>query len=339
MKFGLMFSFIVEEGQSQLETFQEMETILPLAEELGYSSFHTTEHHFQWNGWAPSPLMVLAKAAALTKNMRLATNIMVLPLYNPLRLIEDLTTLDNLSNGRLTIGVAPGYASEEMNAYDIPMAERFGRFEEIIDIIELAWSGEPFEWKGRYYTIGKAELVPQPAQEKLPLWYGVSGPKLLKRAAERRVPVTASPRHTTEELKSHFQRYTEIAAENGYTPEARPIIREVFVAPTQEEAERIAGPAIMNMFSLYGKKSAEGERPLANDEGKVIEDASTVNFTTFAGRYIVGDPQTCIEQIRALDAEVAPTELIARMQMPGISTADFERSLRLFATEVMPAFA
>ena len=339
MKFGLMFSFIHEQDQRQLETFNEMDTILPLAEELGYSSFHTTEHHFQWNGWAPSPLMVLAKAAGLTKTMRLATNIMLLPLYNPLRLVEDLATLDNLSNGRLTIGVAPGYASEEMDAYKIPMAERFGRFEEIIDIIQLAWEGDPFEWEGRYYNIGKAELVPKPVQDKLPIWYGVSGPKLLARAAKRRMPVTASPRHTAEELKDHFERYTAIAAEEDYTPPVRPIIREVFVAPTQEEAERIAGPAIMNMFSLYGKKSEEGARALANDSGEVIDDAAKVSFKTFASRYVVGDPESCIEQIRKLEAEVNPTELVCRMQMPGISTADFERSLRLFAEKVMPAFA
>jgi alkanesulfonate monooxygenase SsuD/methylene tetrahydromethanopterin reductase-like flavin-dependent oxidoreductase (luciferase family) len=333
-----MFSFIFEEGQSHLSTFDEMNTIVPLAEELGYSSFHTTEHHFQWNGWAPSPLMVLAKAAGLTTSMRLATNIMTLPLYNPLRLVEDLATLDNLSNGRLTIGVAPGYASEEQHAYNIPMSERFGRFEEILDIIQLAWTGEPFEWQGRYYSLGPMQLVPKPVQQKLPIWYGVSGPKLLQRAADRRVPVTASPRHTADELKQHFARYEEAAAQKGYVPEERPVIREVFVAPTTEEAERIAGPAIMNMFSLYGKKSAEGERALSNDSGELIEDAALVSFRTFSSRYIVGDPESCIEQLRRFDAEIAPTELVCRMQMPGISTPDFERSVRLFAGEVMPAF-
>lgn len=338
MKFGLMFSFIFEEGQSHLTTFDEMDTILPLAEELGYSSFHTTEHHLQWNGWAPSPLMVLAKAAGLTKKMRLATNIMLLPLYHPLRLVEDLAVLDNLSNGRLSIGVSPGYTSEEFEAYNVPMAERFGRFEEMVNIIQLAWKGEPFEWQGKYYTIGNAELVPKPVQEKLPIWYGVSGPKLLRRAAERRLPVTASPRHTTAELKEHFARYTSVAAEIGYVPEERPVIREVFVAPTQEEAERIAGPAIMNMFSLYGQKSAEGARALRDDQGNLIEDPSQVSFKTFAARYIVGDPASCVEQLRAFEAEVNPTELVCRMQLPGVSTADFERSLRLFAEQVMPAF-
>ena len=77
----------------------------PYAEALGFDSFQTTEHHFQNNGWAPSPLIVLAKAAGLSRRMRLVTNILVLPLYDPLRLVEDVATLDNLCEGRLTLGV------------------------------------------------------------------------------------------------------------------------------------------------------------------------------------------------------------------------------------------
>jgi alkanesulfonate monooxygenase SsuD/methylene tetrahydromethanopterin reductase-like flavin-dependent oxidoreductase (luciferase family) len=338
MDFGLMFSFIVANGQTNADAYRELDTLLPLAEELGFSSFHTTEHHFQRNGWAPSPLMVLAKAAGLTKRMRLASNILIAPLYHPLRLAEDLAVLDNLSAGRVSIGLAPGYASEELAAYDVPMAERFARFEETVDILQLAWKGEPFSWEGKYFTIPWAHLVPRPIQDELPIWYGVSGPKLLKRAAQRRLPVTASPRHTSDELVEHFARYDAVAAEQGYVPDARPVIREVFIAPTQEEAEAVAGPAITEMFSLYGLKSAQGERALTNDEGELITNEGQVDFRTFSSRYVVGDPDSAIDQIRLLRETVDPTELVCRMQLPGVSSAHFERSMRLFAREVMPAF-
>ncbi|MCW2793117.1 MAG: Flavin-dependent oxidoreductase, luciferase family [Nocardioides sp.] len=339
MEFGLMFSFIVNGEQTNLDAYREMDTLLPLAEELGFTSFHTTEHHFQSNGWAPSPLMVLAKAAGLTSTMRLATNILLVPLYHPLRLAEDLAVLDNLSEGRISVGIAPGYASEEFHAFAIPMAERVGRFEEAIDILQLAWKGEPFTWEGKYFSIPWAHLVPAPVQETLPIWYGVSGPRLLERAAERRVPVTASPRHTISELKAHFDRYGAVAAETGYVPDERPVIREVFIAPTQEEAEAIAGPAITEMFSLYGLKSAQGERALTNDAGELVTHEGQVDFRTFSSRYVVGDPESAIDQIQHLRDEIDPTVLVCRMQLPGVSTEHFERSLRMFATEVMPAFA
>jgi len=340
MKFGLMYSFVVPPDSefSNLDAYREMDELLPLAEELGLSAFHTTEHHFQFNGWAPSPLLVLAKAAGLTKKMRLATNILIVPLYDPLRLAEDVATLDNLSEGRVTLGVSPGYVSEEMNAYNVPMKERFGRFEEALDLLEVAWRGEEFTWDGTYFKIPKAKIVPKPVQERIPIWYGVSGPKLLQRAAERKVPVTASPRHTVSELTEHFAHYGEIAARNGYQPEERPIIREVFIAPTTEEAERLAGPAVTHLFSLYGKKSAQGERPLRNDSGELIRDESMVDFRTFSSRYVIADPETAIREIKELQAALQPTELICRMQLPGIPTKYLERSIRLFAEEVMPAF-
>lgn len=341
MKFGLMYSFVVppDTGCTNLDAYREMDDLLPLAEELGFEGFHTTEHHFQFNGWAPSPLVVLGKAAGLTKRMRLVTNILIVPLYHPLRLAEDVATLDNLSEGRVTLGVSPGYVSEELAAFGVSAKERFGRFEEALDLMELAWKGEPFTWEGRHFNLPEAKVVPKPVQDRIPIWYGVSGPKLLRRAAERGVPVTASPRHTVDELISHFRHYGEVATANGYTPTERPVIREVFIAPTTEAAERLAGPAVTHMFSLYSKKSAQGERELRNDSGELITHEGMMDFRTFSSRYVIGDPPTAVREIKKLRKQVQLTELICRMQLPGIPTRDLERSIRLFAEEVMPAFS
>jgi len=340
MKFGLMYSFIVPPGSTMthLDTFREMDELIPLAESLGFDSFQTTEHHFQDNGWAPSPLPVLAKAAGLTRHMRLVTNILVLPLYDPLRLAEDILTLDNLSEGRLTLGVSPGYVSEEFTAYGIAHGERFARAEEILDILEKSWRDEVLSHKGRYYEIPPVRLMPRPVQHPIPIWYGVSGPKLLQRAAARHCPVTASPRHTVEELVQHYARYDEAAAAVGFSTRERPVIREVFIAPTNERAERLAGPAVTHLFGLYGRKSAAGERQLRNDRGELITDAAQVDFRTFASRYVIGDPVSACEQLKDAVDRLEPSELICRMQLPGIPTEDLATSMRLFAEQVMPRF-
>lgn len=340
MKFGLMYSFIVppDSRMTHYDTFRELETLLPLAETLGFASFHTTEHHLQANGWAPSPLIVLAKAAGLTKHLRLATNVLVLPLYDPLRLVEDVATLDNLCDGRLTLGVAPGYVSEEFTAYGVPHQQRFARAEEILDILQASWADEFLQHHGRYYQIPRVRVVPRPVQQNIPIWYGVSGPKLLQRAAARGCPVTASPRHTNDELIAHYQRYDEAAATYGLQTAERPIIREVFVAPTQAEAEDLAGPAIAHLFGLYGQKSAQGERELRNDQGELIGGDGEVDFRSFRSRYIVGDPTTVSYDIGELIHDLAPSEIICRMQLPGVPSAMFERSLRLFGERVMPRF-
>jgi len=317
MKFGLMYSFIVPPGSNMthLDTFREMDELIGYAEQLGFDSFQTTEHHFQSNGWAPSPLPVLAKAAGLTRTMRLVTNILVLPLYDPLRLAEDILTLDNLCEGRLTLGVSPGYVSEEFTAYGVPHAERFSRAEEILDILEKSWRDDVLEHDGRYYRIPPTRLMPRPVQQPIPIWYGVSGPKLLRRAAERGCPVTASPRHTVDELVDHYARYDAAAAEVGFATTERPVIREVFVAPTTQRAEELAGPAVNHIFGLYGRKSAEGERALRNDRGELITDAAQVDFRTFASRYIIGDP--ALRGDHAPEATGAPVvSLVGQTQAP-----------------------
>lgn len=341
MKFSIMFSFVVPPwaSMSRQDSYDEMRELLPLAEELGYDSFHTTEHHFQPNGWCPSPLIVLAAAAAFTERMRLVTNILVVPLYDPLRLAEDAASLDNIAGGRLTLGVSPGYVSEEFAAYRVPREERFRRFEETLDLLMVAWTQESFTFDGEFFKVPETTLVPRPIQQPIPIWYGVSGPKLLQRAARRGCPVTASPRHTLTELKDHYARYEAAAAEHGTGSSERPVIREVFIAPTTEEAERIAGPAVTHLFELYEKKSAAGERELRNDRGELVTETGQLDFRNFSSRYVIADPATAIEEIRVLQEELQPTELICRMQLPGISTRDLRRSMELFADEVMPAFA
>ena len=143
---------------------------------------------------------------------------------------------------------------------------------------------------------------------------------------------------TNEELQAHYQRYDEAAAKVGFATSERPSSREVFVAPTTAEAERLAGPAITHLFSLYGRKSAQGERELRNDEGKLITDEREVDFRTFASRYIVGDVQSVTESMHALVDDLAPSEIICRMQLPGIRTEKFEQSLRLFGEQVITRF-
>jgi len=260
-------------------------------------------------------------------------------LCQPLRLLEDLLTLDNLSGGRVTLGTSPGYVSEEFSAYGVTYEDRFRLHEEIIDFLQQGWA-DPSDvgFEGKLFQVPSVALMPTPVQRELPIWYGVSGPKLLARAARRRVPVTASPRHALGELVEHFARYEQVAAEVGYVPEERPVIREAFVAPTVAEAERLAGPALEQMFSLYARKSAEGERGLRNDNGDLVTEASAVKFQNFASRYMVGDPEVMRRDIQELIDRLAPTEIVLRMQLPGIPTDALEQSLRLFAKEVMPAF-
>ena len=208
MKFGLLFAHQVppESGIANSETYRDMLGCLPRAEELGYVSAFQCSHHVQKDGFCPSPLVAMAGAAAVTEQMRIGTAVLLVPLYAPLKLAEDIAVIDNLSGGRFVFGVAPGYVSQEFTAHGVPREERVGRFEEALDLMIQAWSGEPFSFEGRYYQVPEGRVTPKPVQQPHPpIWYGVSAPGSLRRAAARRSVQIMSPRHGLAELEAHLR--------------------------------------------------------------------------------------------------------------------------------------
>lgn len=343
MKFGLLFSHQVPPGSGLRadETYSDMLSCLPRAEELGYESCFMVSHHAQKDGLCPGPLVACAGAASVTRRMRIGTGVLLVPLYAPLKLAEDVAVLDNLSGGRFVFGVAPGYVAAEFAAHGIPRDERVGRFEEALDLMTLAWTSETFSFDGKYYQVPETRLTPKPVQRPHPpLWYGVSATASLKRAARRHAVQIMSPRHGPEELLAHFKPYEEEAARIGWNIPERPIIRAMFVAPTKAAAEAIATPALNYLFTeLYGAASAAGDRILRNADGAVITDKHQVDFDNFKNRYIIGDPEFAIAELARYRDAVQPTEVVCWMHLPGIRGADAMRSVELVAREVMPHFA
>jgi alkanesulfonate monooxygenase SsuD/methylene tetrahydromethanopterin reductase-like flavin-dependent oxidoreductase (luciferase family) len=342
MDFGLSFAAqtLPGSGQSFHSSYRDMLDCLPEAEELGYSSVFHISHHGRDDGFCPSPLLALASAAAVTEKMRLGTAVLLVPLYHPVKLAEDLAVLDQISNGRVVLGAAPGYVADEFAMMGIPRDERNRRFEEALDLLQLAWKGEPFEFDGRYYQVPAGTRVgPHPVNREIPIWYGVSGPRMLANAAKRGCAVVASPRHTVEEVREHYDRYEAVAAEVGYQITERPMMREVFIAETQEEAERIAAPGIEYLFQdLYGRRSAMGERELRTDDGELVRDLRQAMFEALRGRFIVGDPEHARREVARMQDELGCTEMLCWTHVPGVKGEDAMRSIRLFAEEVMPHF-
>ncbi|MCW2794319.1 MAG: luciferase-like protein [Nocardioides sp.] len=342
MKFGLAFGMVTPAGgtMSWADAVEDFIGVAPELEELGYDSVHVTEHHFQADGHNSSPLTVLAAVAAVTTRLELTTNILLASLYNPVKLAEDTAVVDNISRGRLRLGVAPGYVTEEFAGLMVPYETRARRFEEVLDVLQAAWTNETFSYDGEFFTIPETRLMPRPVrQPHPPIWYGVSGKLMLKRAAKRGSLWVGSPRHTIDELADHLAAYRAECDAVGFVPDELPIMRGVYVAETREKAEEIAAPAVTHLFrELYGRKSAEGERRLTRDDGSVIEDADTVNFDTFKDRYIIGSPEDAKARIAELRDRLGMTELVSWTQLPGITGDQVMSSARLFADEVIPAF-
>lgn len=342
MKFAMSFSNIAPRDgvTSWSQMAQGMVQMAPEIEDLGFDGIHVLEHHFQRDGWNPSPLMFLAALSSVTRRVRLATDILLATLYNPVKLAEDVAVLDNISGGRVTLGIAPGYVTEEFEGLMVPFEGRARRFEEVVDILQAAWTQETFSYEGEFFTVPPTSLMPRPLQSPHPpIWYGVSGPVMMQRAARRGAVLVGSPRHTVPELVEHYATFAGACEEVGCAVTDRPIGRGLFIAPTREEAVDIAGPGVTHLFrELYGRKSAEGARVLRSDDGSIVTDASTVDFEKFQERYIIGSPEDAIQRIAQLRDEVGMTELVAWTQMPFVTSEQTMCSARLLAGEVMPHF-
>lgn len=172
------------------------------AEAAGFHGLSLTEHPAPSNPWLESgghqsldPFVALAAAAAVTTELRLVTNICVVPYRNPLILAKSAATLNRMSEGRFIMGVGAGYLKSEFFALGVDYHERNALFEEALEVMRLHWSGEPFSFEGRHFSARNIHALPAPRGRKVPIWMGGNSDAALKRAAKYAdgwMPMTAS---------------------------------------------------------------------------------------------------------------------------------------------------
>lgn len=178
MKFGI-FDYIDRRDEPLPHTYDERMTLLQAAEEAGFYGYHVTEHHATPLSATPSPAVFLAAAARETKRLRLGALLFLLPLYHPFRLLEELYMLDNLSRGRLDIGLGRGVSPFEFAAFGEDLKASESVYAETLDIIRNGLTQSRLEHQGKRYRFDGVPMVMQWVQKPHPpLWYGLrSGPE------------------------------------------------------------------------------------------------------------------------------------------------------------------
>jgi alkanesulfonate monooxygenase SsuD/methylene tetrahydromethanopterin reductase-like flavin-dependent oxidoreductase (luciferase family) len=198
-----------------------------LAEQWGYHSFFLPESHFSTAMPVPDPLLLLAAIAARTQRIKLGTTSWLLPIRQPLLAAEQAAALDQLSEGRLILGLGRGYQASMLQTFGVDLREKRVRFEEILTQMISAWKGEPLG--GPEHAL---ELVPRPVQlPHPPLWVAAFGPKAIDQVGGLGLPYLASPMESFDELEANQRRHLEAVAGAGLpAPDAVPIMRTVFIS-------------------------------------------------------------------------------------------------------------
>jgi probable F420-dependent oxidoreductase len=162
------------------------------AERAGFDGFSLTEHPIPGARWLANgghqsldPFVALSYVAAATERLRLLTHLVVAPYRNPFLLAKAAATVDKLSGGRFILGLGAGYQKSEFFALGVDLAERGELFDEVLDVLPLHWSGEPFSYQGRHFDARNVVALPRPVQDPIPVWIGGNSKRARRRVAER----------------------------------------------------------------------------------------------------------------------------------------------------------
>ena len=351
MRFGINFFSTVRPEQKPPERyFDEALRLAALADELGYSHVRTVEHYFRpYGGMTPSPIVFLTAVAARTRRIRLVTGA-VLPIFNhPIKIAGETAMLDCISNGRLDVGFGRAFLPEEFEAFERRLDESRARFEGGITAVKRLWTEEEVVYADAFYRFGPITSSPRPVQRPHPPimiaavgtaasfeWAGRQGYGLMV------VPYLSN----FETLRVNLRRYRDAFAVARPGRAAPPVQMSfhMHVAETDDEAVREATPQMDQYVALF-KASASGWRSRWSAEypgyAEVIRELDTMTMERIQRerRAFVGAPDTVRELVRGMVeafGDVEPSLSVLWGNMPHEMA---ERSLRLFAAEVMPRFA
>jgi probable F420-dependent oxidoreductase len=333
VQFGLYSSIASPPRGEHLDrAIDEVIAEAQMAEANGFDSCFFGEHHQDRDGFLPSPLIVATAVAARTRRLRVGTSVILLPLHHPVRIAEDVVTLDLVSKGRVTLGVGVGYQPEDFRAFGVPIAERAGRFEEGVEIIRRCWSGEPFSFRGAHFTLEDVQIRPRPYQQPAPpLWIGASVTAAVRRAGQLGDAFVGTPSTSLETAMRQVDAYTEAAKAAGRQPRVV-LMRDAWVADTRAEAEAVYGPEVMTAYRYYW------DHRLA--EFRNIPAGAEFSLATLApDRLIVGDPETCVREFHRWKDATGADYFLLRLRHAHSGGPPHEaiaRAIKRFGDRVLP---
>lgn len=295
-------------------------------DELGYDLIWFTEHHFVDDGYLPSWVPVAGAVAARTRRVRISTDITLLPFQHPLRLAEDLAVLDNLSGGRMEVGVGMGYAPHEFTGFGVPRSRRVSLTEEGVEVLQRAFAGGRFSYEGRRYRFEDVRVTPEPVQPGgPPIWMAAMGRPGAERAA--RYGLNLLPQGAPAEVLEPWRAALSAA---GHDPGERRvgIIRPWLVTDDRErdwppvrEAERYKARIYADWLAASG-------------------DAVSLQLTggpdPIPQGWVVGDEDAVYSSLVGYIETYGVTDLVTWGAPPGLAPDRMDDSLERFARSVAP---
>jgi alkanesulfonate monooxygenase SsuD/methylene tetrahydromethanopterin reductase-like flavin-dependent oxidoreductase (luciferase family) len=295
-------------------------------------------------GPVPSPNLLIAAAARTTHRIRFASMVNILPFRHPLLVAEEAAMLDNLTNGRLDMGLGRGLRPPEFEAFGVDQQQSREMFLESFDIVRRVWADESFEHRGKYWTVRKdAPLSPPLVQRPHPpLLVSAQSEESLRWAARHDIPF-AQIDSLVQQARQDQALYREVQTAHGHAPAPRLYaMREIYVAETDARARAEAHPHLLRYWDLwnrYTQFAQSGKLPASYDFWRrQAPMLHAMNFDEIVGNdmVILGGPETVANAIIRLASQLDPMGLAMIFKLGAMPYDMVERSMTLFGEEVMP---
>jgi alkanesulfonate monooxygenase SsuD/methylene tetrahydromethanopterin reductase-like flavin-dependent oxidoreductase (luciferase family) len=307
------------------------------AEAAGFEIAWFAEHHFSNYCVIPSPLMMVARLAGETRRIRLASGVVVAPLYHPVRLLSEIGMVDSLTHGRLVLGVGSGYQPYEFERYGEDLADSVDKTLEFLEMLELAFSNETFSFKGEHYRVPDTHIAPRPFAGMPEVWIAGDNAKLQGYAARKGFPVMVTPRHATvPQLIAVRQRLRGIAtaagadaATLGFAP-----LRHVCITDDRAEAARF----VDNVRHQIRLSQSLRHREEILDGAMLIEKTyqGEPPIDELAANLPVGNAETVAERLVDIIRAAEPRHMLLQFQAGDSDQRLALRSIERFASTVRP---
>lgn len=324
--------------------YEEMVEEVEYAEANGLDSVFLQEHHeAEVDQYWSDPLTVLAAIASVTDEIDLGTAILLLPLYDPVRLAERGAILDGLSNGRFVLGAAVGYRPREFELYETDRSRRGTMYEEYLTLVSRLWSEERVTFDGEFSSVDEFRCTPRPVSAPRPrIWVGGYHDVVLDRTARLLseglvdcwFPGTQSDRGGLVVRRNTFDGMLE---DRGLDPDEvdQPLFRDGIIAETTEEAIDLANEYVGSGYEKqYRDRGHEASKCGDLGHDVIHEDYDPQDLVE--DRFIVGDPDDWIEEVRSYGAEFGADHIVTRIYFEGMSHEAVMDQLELLCSEVAP---
>jgi len=347
MKFGLHYQLPCHDSQSSVQRYRDTIEQAVHAEALGFESVWPVEQHFYPDlSILPAPLLLLAAIGERTRTLRLGIAIVLLPLWHPIRVAEEIASLDVLSNGRVEFGIGRGSLPEHFSGFGISQSENRDRFLEGLDIIRQAWTTERFSYRGRFFNVGEVAVVPKPVQRPYPpTRVAANSPDTFELMGQMGLPIfVAAQVNPFPRIREYVPLYRQARAAAGHRdngPEDVTILIPTYVAQSRAQVRREMEPSLMRWLQSVAARYPSGLEagpPLIRERLERLRRMSYEQACELMG--IFDTAEACVERLLQFREEFNMGRLICWFNQGGVVPhLQVMRSMELWAAKVMPHFA